>query len=623
MLRDRTARPKGCNDADVSTSDAGPSSGAPPTVRGGFSAGTKESALRLSQLARVMAELAAAESMATIGDVVVSHIGAAVGAAVATLMLRDGDRVNLVAAHGVRPGVQEEFASFGVQDVNPASEAIRSGEPQVLSASDGIATRYPVLAARMPPGRSLVCLPLIAGARPLGAIGLTFEQSWTPGPRELEFLTTFADACAQAVRRARATEELEERARQLQFLAEASIELASSLDYRATLSNVANLLVPTLADWCGVAIAGEHGLVTVAVAHVDPARVAWAWELQERYPPDPDAPTGAPAVLRTGVSELYEEITDELLVATAVDEEHLALSRELGMRSAMVVPLTARGRVLGVATLIRTNVGRNYDQADLVFAEDLGRRAGQAVDNARLHGQAQNVALQLRQAVLPDDLTGFEEWTVAAYYSPDGSAEVGGDFYDAVALEDGRLVVFIGDVAGHGLAAAAAMAHVRAATRAYLAIDPEPGQVVTKLDAMFERLSVSQLVSLCYLVLDPTAGELSYVNAGHYPPLLLGPQASPRFATTPPQRPLGAGGDTRQETVIPFAEDETLLLYTDGLIERRGEVIDTGLERLARQASSLAGAADLPSALRDLVQAQRGAQDADDVTAIALRRRPH
>lgn len=579
------------------------------------------SALRLRQLAAVMAELAAAESINTIVGVVVSHIADAMGAAVATLMLRDDDRLLLVAAHGVRPGVEEEFAAFGVDDLNPASEAVRTGRPLVLSAADDIGLRYPVLAEHMPRDRSLVCLPLSAGGASLGVVGLTFDRNWTPDAEELAFLTTFADGCAQAVRRARATDELEERLRQLRFLADASIELASSLDYRATLSNVANLLVPTLAEWCAVAMTGESGLSTVAVAHADPARVEWAWRLERRYPPDPDASTGPPNVARTGVSELYEQVTDEMLVAAARDEEHLRLSRELDIGSAMTVPLTARGRVLGVITLLRTTHARPYGHADLVFAEDLGRRAGQAVDNARLHRQAQDVALQLQQAVLPDDLSGLPSWEIATHYTPDGSAEVGGDFYDAVELDDGRLAVFIGDVMGHGVPAAAAMAHVRAAARAYLTIDPDPASVMTRLDRMFTRLAMTRLVTLCYAVIDNARGDMTLVSAGHYPPLIVATDGTPRFAIAEPQPPLGLGDHTRTEARFAMDASDTLLLYTDGVIERRGEIIDHGLDRLARKARLLSTREDLQTALHRVVTGL-SSDTADDVTALALRHRP-
>src|SRR5207244_4260554 len=232
---------------------------------------------------------------------------------------------------------------------------------------------------------------------------------------------------------------------------------------------------------------------TLAVAHVDPEKVAWAWELQRRYPPDPNAPTGAPNVVRTGVSELHEVITDDMLVAAARDEEHLRLARELHLSSAIVVPLVVRGRTFGAITLIRAETDRRYGPADLVVAEDLGRRAGTAIDNAQLHSQTRDVAVQLQRAVLPEDLGSVLGWQVAAHYEPGGEAEVGGDFYDAVPLPDGRLAVFIGDVMGHGVPAAAAMAHLRASVRAFISIDPAPAAVLEHLQKMFSLLSTRQL----------------------------------------------------------------------------------------------------------------------------------
>jgi signal transduction histidine kinase/CheY-like chemotaxis protein len=135
---------------------------------------------------------------------------------------------------------------------------------------------------------------------------------------------------------------------------------------------------------------GERGeLVRLAVAHPDPAKVEWAHELQKRYPVDMDAPQGVPQVLRTGMSELYQNITDEMLIAAAIDEEHLRLMRELSFTSAMVVPLTVHERTLGAITFVSTESGRHYGASDLAFAEDLARRAAAAIDNARLYTEAQ------------------------------------------------------------------------------------------------------------------------------------------------------------------------------------------------------------------------------------------
>jgi len=172
----------------------------------------------------------------------------------------------------------------------------------------------------------------------------------------------------------------------IRYLARASEVLSESLDYQRTLNDFARLVVPELADWCSVEIVGDDGaLHQLAVAHADPEKVKWARELRRRYPPNPDATTGSPNVVRTGEPELYPEIPEEMLVAGAVDEDHLRIIREVGIRSAIVVPLVAHDRVLGALTLIAAESGRRYGHADLALALELARRAALAVDNARLH----------------------------------------------------------------------------------------------------------------------------------------------------------------------------------------------------------------------------------------------
>jgi PAS domain S-box-containing protein len=175
------------------------------------------------------------------------------------------------------------------------------------------------------------------------------------------------------------------------FLTDATTTLAESLDYEATLSKVARLAVPALADWCAVDIVveGERSPKRLAVAHIDPAKVQLAREIQAKYPPDPDAPTGVSNVLRTGRAELYPYIPDELLAARCVDEEHLRIARELKLRSAMAVPLVARDRVFGVVTFVFAETDRVYTQEDLRFAEEVARRCAIAIENARLYSSEQ------------------------------------------------------------------------------------------------------------------------------------------------------------------------------------------------------------------------------------------
>jgi serine phosphatase RsbU (regulator of sigma subunit) len=417
----------------------------------------------------------------------------------------------------------------------------------------------------------------------------------------------------------RAIDEARVRAWQQQFLVAASSELARSLDYRETLSNVANLAVPDLADWCAVSLLRDGTLATVAVAHQDPAKVAWAWKLQERYPPDMSAPTGPANVIRTGGSELHPEITDDMLRAGARDAEHLQLTRDLNLRSAILAPLVARGRTLGVLTLLRCESGRSFGPAELALAEDVGRRAGIAIDNADLFTRSKDAAALLQRAVLPANIDPPRGWSIATYYRAGGHDEVGGDFYDAISVDDGQKVaIVIGDVMGHGVAAAAAMAQLRAAVHAFLSIDPAPDNVVSRLDRMFSRLHLPGLASVIYALVDPARGEVTMVNAGHIPPLVVDKAGNARLVHTPPQRMLGAGGDDRSATTWPMSADDTLLLYTDGLVERRGENLDAGLARLVAQAGGLSGS-HLQPTLDTLIAALRADESADDVTALAVR----
>ncbi|HYJ11364.1 MAG TPA: ATP-binding protein, partial [Polyangiaceae bacterium] len=182
------------------------------------------------------------------------------------------------------------------------------------------------------------------------------------------------------------TERKREEARRV-FLAEATSALSESLDYERTVAQVARLAVPALADWCAVdlVVDGQTAPRRIAVAHIDPSKIELAKELNLKYPPQPDAQAGVPNVVRTGRSELYTQVPDELLVASCVDAEHLRMARELRLRSAMVVPLPVGSRVLGAMSFVFAESNRVYDESDLAIAEDLARRCANAIENARLY----------------------------------------------------------------------------------------------------------------------------------------------------------------------------------------------------------------------------------------------
>jgi signal transduction histidine kinase len=177
----------------------------------------------------------------------------------------------------------------------------------------------------------------------------------------------------------------------LNYLAEASKILSSTLDYQKTLNTIASLAVPEIADWCAVDLLDSKGVIKhVVVAHKDPKKVKWAKEFQKRQPVDMNAPTGVPNVLRTGKSEIYPEITDEMLVRLSKSKKDLEITRSLGFTSAMVVPLFSQNKPFGAITFVSTKISRHYNQADLIMAEELATRASVAIENARLYKGSQD-----------------------------------------------------------------------------------------------------------------------------------------------------------------------------------------------------------------------------------------
>ena len=427
----------------------------PMQPRGGTQ-GTAErpsaDAARMAALARIGAQLAAATDLEGLTEVITDRAASVIGASAAVLAMRDGpDRMRTIGSHGLSPTLVRRWATFPLAVPSPLSDAVRSGCTVTLSGRVEMAERYPDLDDGI--DRSSVSLPLLdpGTGRAVGAVGFRFDSRHEPlDPGGLSILTVLTDMCAQTMLRLQAETQSADRAARLEFLAHASEALAASLDYRQTLGQVASLAVPTHADWCSVQMVDDGVLRTLAVAHADPTKVQLARELETRWPPDPKARSGAAEVARTGRSLLVEEVTDEMLVAAARDEEHLQLARELGLRSAMSVPLDAHGQVLGVLTLVGAESGRRYTRADLSFAEDLARRAALAIDNADLYSQTRRTAAVLKATLLPQEMPEVEGWLRGTVYRQAGRTDVGGDFYDVSDLGGGRVSAVLGDVMGRG-----------------------------------------------------------------------------------------------------------------------------------------------------------------------------
>ena len=407
------------------------------------------------------------------------------------------------------------------------------------------------------------------------------------------------------------------------FLAQAGSTLTSSLDYEETLQRLAQLVVPGLADWCAVDVLdANQRLNLVAVAHVDPDKVAFARELRTRYPPDPNEDSGLYGVLRSGRPELYPELPDELLEQGIEDPEQLETIRALGMRSVMLIPMDVAGRTIGVLTMVSAESGRAFDEDDLVFASDLARRAATAVENARLYTERAAAAMTLQESLLPAELPTMPGWALASSYAAgDTTVDVGGDFFDVVELDEGFLAV-VGDVTGKGVQAAALTALARYTLATAARFDPSPAAVVGLLnDVLVHRPDISLLTVACAHVVPTDAGaRLRLTSAGHPLPVLSRPGQAPT-TIGPPGLLLGMTGAARwEQSEIELHAGDTLLFYTDGVTDTPSGGERFGEERL------LDALPDAPADPREMIAGvQRALREfqvgdvVDDRAMLALR----
>jgi serine phosphatase RsbU (regulator of sigma subunit) len=399
------------------------------------------------------------------------------------------------------------------------------------------------------------------------------------------------------------------------FLAEVGAVLASSLDYEQTLARIAELAVPRLGDWCAVSLPDGDRLRAVAVMHADPEKVRFARAYEERYPTPVNAPTGAGQVLRDGVSQLVAGITDEMLAAAIPDPEQREAVRGLGMRAAMVVPMLAGGRAIGVITLVSAESGRAYGRGDLELAEELGRRAGTAVENARLYRERSRIAATLQRGLLPEALPDIPGLRLASLYRPAGEENlVGGDFYDAFATGSGWLLV-VGDVTGRGADAAAQTGQARHTLRTAGILLGDPHAALAQLNhALAERRELSP----CTVALVHLSGRTARVLcAGHPQPLLI--SGGSARAVGPFGPVLGAWPDsTWRDEPVELADGDVLVLFTDGVTDTRGDDGRFGDERLLDALEGATSAAEAVAAIdRALTDFQRGPQ-ADDTAILAV-----
>jgi PAS domain S-box-containing protein len=409
------------------------------------------------------------------------------------------------------------------------------------------------------------------------------------------------------------------------FLARAGKLLDASLDYEETLRTLAQIAVPEIADWCAITMVDADGALTnVITAHSDPAKQALAEAYQRRYPPQPDDAGGTYAVLRSGVAQVVREITDEMLVEATSDPEQLEMVRALGLRSVVIAPLVAHRRALGTLSIATAETGRVLGDADVQLAVELGRRAGVAIDNARLYTERSQIAHTLQAKLLPERLPEIPSARVAARYRAAGELnEVGGDFYDVFERAEGEFALVVGDVSGKGAGGAAVTALARYTLRAVCPEGGPPSGALRRLNAATLTSATSEFitVALAYVAARERGGlTVRVALAGHPPPVVRrGDGRVERVGVAGTL--VGAFADPRlADTEVALAPGELMLMFTDGVTEAGPAGGRLGEDGVAALVGELP--ADDPERLVEAVEAAavraQPGEPRDDIALLAV-----
>lgn len=396
--------------------------------------------------------------------------------------------------------------------------------------------------------------------------------------------------------------EAEEGRQRLALLADASTRIGTTLDLERTAQELASFAVPGLADTITV------DLLEAFTAGTEPLSGLLAGARLRRVGKAPSAgspvadvlgvvgdrfvfPAAAPYMQAFSRRRPYvlTGLDEAAAVAAAPFTGTVRQLRSLGVDTLMMVPLVARDLVLGVATFYRTGRGP-FEEADVALAGELAARAAVCVDNARLYALEHDTAVVLQRSMLPQHIAPPPGIAIAhRYIAASDVNEVGGDWYDAVPLPDGRAALLIGDVMGHGIAAAAVMGRLSSTVRAVARLGLPPVQVLHQLEAALTDLTEPMLATLVYTECDPRTGRCSITRAGHPPPVVVTPDGRARLPELPAGAPLGIGDIRFTTTELVLEPGSLLVLYTDGLVEARGQDIDDRLEQLRQVLSRPAG----------------------------------
>jgi serine phosphatase RsbU (regulator of sigma subunit) len=380
---------------------------------------------------------------------------------------------------------------------------------------------------------------------------------------------------SNALSRERAARGMSEIAqRRLAFLAAANEIIArTALDLNKTLHELANVTVPSIADFCVVNIVNDDRLIeTMAVASAHPVRPALAENLMHQPRLEPSGDNAVSQVVRTGKAMLFRSVNASVLESVSRSADHLALLRGLHIRSLMIVPLPARGGIMGALTLGSVRHGRRYSDEELTLASDLAVRAGTALENVRLYEERDRAAQALQRSLLPSRLPEIPGAEIAARFQPFTEADlIGGDFYDVFEVAPRSWALVIGDVMGKGSEAAALTGLARHTIRAASLSLSSPAEILGVLNEAILKNQEDRYATAAVVRIDLLEGRARAVVAsgGHPSPIVLRVSGKAEEIGESGML-LGVFEDAkRMDTSTELAPGDALLLYTDGLLDER------------------------------------------------------
>ncbi len=562
------------------------------------------------RLQEVTSALSLASTSTEVSDTCLTHVLEAVDAEAGFVVLSrpEGVIVDFVSCSGYSEGELQHWRTFALDSNVPFARAIASGEPVwALTRSEMAGFDVGEL-----DDRGWVSLPLRTPAGVRGALHLTFRRPRQLRDEERSWLQAAVSQCAQALERSRlfdAEQLLRQRSDRLQHM-------TAALSNALTRTEVAKVVVDEIGAALG-ASATALGIVLEDRRLVQ--LVAWVGysdeSIESRREVSLDEPTPGNRAVKRRVSSFYESLAEVRVAVPGVSEVMELAEHE----SFLYVPLVAGRRANG---LLVTSWAEPYSlgSEERRFVETLAGHAAQALDRANAFESEQSIAETLQRSFLPASLPRVEGMQLAARYLP-GTAgvAVGGDWFDAIRLQDGQLGLVVGDVVGKGVQAAATMAQLRNGLRAFSLDRMKPSSTLTRLNRLAEEVMETAFATVVYVVIDGDARVCRYASAGHPPPLVAYPDGRVAFLEEGRGLPLGAGTDTRYtQEIVDLPVGTILVLYTDGLVERRGESIDEGLDRL--RLGVLEGPREPEQLVEHLLQRLVGTGErGDDIALLAVR----